>query len=229
MAFNFGISAESAVKTSRRQLAPWAIHDVKFIGCEIVEGTTKADPSKGWKRLDVKFENEDGYFNVPLWYPKEGDDKRREMESKNGGKVTFPSNFEVLMAMVSQTAQILTPAGFEKMQAASSKFRDFDDVAKALITITDKVKGTETKLKLIGSNRDGKVVATVPRIIGINKDGESFISDNYIGSKLFFSDYEETQRAKYTSAAPTAMPNDPLVESAHVDKTEESFDLESLL
>lgn len=34
MSFNFGISAESAVRNARRPLAPWNIHDVKFIGVE---------------------------------------------------------------------------------------------------------------------------------------------------------------------------------------------------
>jgi hypothetical protein len=229
MAFNFGISAESAVRASRRQLAPWNIHNVKFMGCELREGVSKNDPSKGWKCLDVKFENEDGYYNVSLWAPKDGDDERREYDSKNGGKVIFPSNFEVLMAMIKQTAQVLNPEGFEKMQKASSKFRGFDDIANALIQITDKVKGTETMLKLTGTTRDGKVVATVPRIVGINKQGDAFISDNYIGNKLFFSDYEETQRSKYLNAKPTEMPNDPLEDTASVDKAEETFDLESLL
>ena len=134
------------------------------------------------------------------------------------------------MAVVKQTAQVLNPAGFEKMQAASSKFKSFDDVAKALIQVTDKVKGTKTKLKLIGKNRDGKVVADIPRIVGINKEGVAFISDNYIGDKLFFSDYEETQRSKFVNATPTEMPSDPLADTAGIDKAPEGdFDLESLL
>ena len=33
MAFNFGISADSAVRNTRRPLTPWNIHDVKFMGC----------------------------------------------------------------------------------------------------------------------------------------------------------------------------------------------------
>ena len=37
MAFNFGISAESAVKNTRRPLTPWNIHNVIFKGCEIRE------------------------------------------------------------------------------------------------------------------------------------------------------------------------------------------------
>ena len=230
MAFNFGISAESAVKSSRRPLSAWNIHEVEFKGCEIREFAGKKDPSAHYKVLSINFENEDGYFSLTNFFPKDGDDARKEFDGKNGGKAVMPSNFETLMAIVKQTAQVLSPAGFEKMQAASSKFRSFDDVANALITITDKVKGTKTKLKLIGKNRDGRVVADIPRIVGINKEGEAFIADNYIGDKLFFSDYEETQRSKFMNATPTQMPNDPLVDPVGVDKpADNSFDLEDLL
>lgn len=228
MAFNFGISADSAVRNSRRPLSPWGIYDVKFMGCEVREFAGKKDPTQTYKVLDIKFENEDGYFNVTNFFPKEGDDVRRTYEGKNGGTVEMPSNFETLMAIVKQTAQVINPEGFEKMQQASSKFRSFDDVAKALIQITDKFKGTETKLKLVGRNRDGKVTAEIPRILGINKQGEAFVSDNYIGSKLFFTDYEETQRANYVKATPTKM-QDPIEESVPADSADDSFDLESLL
>lgn len=228
--FNFGISADSAVRNTRRPLTPWNIHDVKFMGCEIKEFDGKKDTTAHYKVLAINFENEDGYFSVTQFFPKAGDDERREFDSKNGGKIIMPSNFETLMAVVKQTAQVLNPVGFEKMQAASSKFRSFDDVAKALIQITNSVKGTKTKLKLIGRNRDGKVVADIPRIVGINKEGVAFISDNYIGDKLFFSDYEETQRSKFINATPTEMPNDPLADAAGIDKaSEEEFNLESLL
>jgi hypothetical protein len=231
MAFNFGISADSAVRNTRRPLTPWNIHDVKFMGCEIKEFDGKKDPTAHYKVLSINFENEDGYFSVTKFFPKAGDDERREFDSKNGGKVVMPSNFETLMAVVKQTAQVLNPAGFEKMQAASSKFKSFDDVAKALITITEKVKGTETKLKLIGRNRDGKVVADIPRIVGINKQGESFISDNYIGDKLFFSDYEEGERQKYLKAKPTEMKSeDPIADVAGVDQAPaDDLDITDLL
>ena len=109
-----------------------------------------------------------------------------------------------------------------------ASFKSFDDVAKALITVTNAAKGTETKIKLVGRNRDGKVTADIPRILGINKQGEAFVADNYIGSKLFFSDYEETQRANYTKAAPTKMA-DPIMDDAPAAVAEDPFDLESLL
>ena len=228
MAFNFGISTESAVRNSRRSLAPWGIYDVKFVGCEVREFAGKKDPSQSYKVLDIKFENEDGYFNVTNFFPKEGDDVRRTYEGKNGGTVELPSNLETLMAVVAQTAQVLNPSGYEKMQKASGKFKSFDDVAKALIQITDSCKGTETKLKLIGKNRNGKVVADIPRLLGINKQGEKFVADNYIGSKLFFTDYEETQRVNYTKATPTKM-TDATEETSPVTVNESTFDLDSLL
>ena len=183
--------------------------------------------------MDIKFENEDGYFTVTKFFPREGDDERRSYDGKNGGKVVMPSSFEELMALVKQTGQVLNPEGFEKMQKASAKFKSFEDVAKSLKAITDKCIGTETKLKLVGRNRDGKVVAEIPRIVAINKQGESFIADNYIGNKLYFSDYEETQRTKYLNAKPTEMKasEDPLAksETAEIDSSNEEFSLDSLL
>ena len=187
MAFNFGISNDSAVRSTRQQLKPWGIYDVEFKGCEIREFDGKKDPSQHYKVLAINFEGEDGSFSVNKFFPKEGDEVRRTTEGKTG-TVTFPSSFEILMATVKQAAQVLSPKGFEKMQAASGKFRSFDDVANALIKITDPVKGTKTKIKLVGTNRDGKVVADVPRIVALNKQGEAFVCDNFIGDKLFFSD-----------------------------------------
>ena len=236
--FNFGISKESAVKTVRPQLKPWNIYDVTFVGCEVREFAGKKNPNETYKVLDIKFENEDGYFSLTNFFPKDGDDARKEFDGKNGGKVIMPSNFETLMAIVKQTAQVLNPAGFEKMQAMSSKFRSFDDVAKALIAVTEKAKGTTTKLKLNGKNKDGKIEAVIPRIVGINKEGVAFIADNYIGDKLFFSNYELDQRDAYLKAAPTDMKKkeetkkaDPLMDVAETAETPEddNLDLDTLL
>lgn len=203
MSFNFGISEESAVRTSKRQFKPWGIYDVEFKGCEVREFKGKKDPSKTYKVLTINFENDECYFSHSLFFPQEGDDERRENVKQDGSKTVFPSNFEVLMATVEQTGQILNPKGFEKMKAASSKFRSFDDVANALIKITTPVIGAKTKLKLVGRTRDGKVVPAIPNIVGINHDGEKFISDNYIGDNLYFSDYEDGKRKEYLKAAPT--------------------------
>lgn len=231
--FNFGISSESAVKNSRRPLAPWSIHTVKFKGVEIREFAGKKDPNAVYKVLDIKFENEDGYFTVTKFFPKDGDDERRTYDGKNGGKVETPSNFEVLKAIISQTVQVLNPEGFLKLQAASSKFKSFDDMAKGFISVTNPVIDTETKIKLIGHNKNGKVTADIPRIVAINKKGEAFIADNYIGNKLYFSDYEETQRVKYEKATPTdVVAKDPISAEMNAVESKDSsddFDFDNLL
>lgn len=229
---NFAISKESAVRNVRRQLAPWNIYDVTFVGCEIREFKGTKDPNVTYQVLDIKFENEDGYFTVTKFFPKQGDDVRRKLPNKKGGERELASNFEELMNIVKQTAEVLTPEGFKKMSELSSKFRSFDDVAKALIAITDKVKGTKTKIKLVGRTRDNRVVAEIPTITSVF-EGVATITDNYIGNKLFFTPYEEGKRNEYLKGTPTDMEKvpamDPLMAVAEEAPAEEELDLESLL
>lgn len=228
MSFNFAISSDSAVRNTRRLLTPWEIHDVKFKGAEIREFNGRKDPNAHYKLLSIKYENEDGYFNVDMFFPKDGDDKKLEFDGANGGKVQMASSFETTMAIIKQTAQILNPKGFEQMQKISTKFKSFDDVAAAFIKITTPVIGTDIKIKLTGKNRDGKIVPQIPRILALNKKGEAFICDNYIGTKLFWSGYEATKRDEFLKATPT----DPekVEEEVESEKTEDNgFDLDSLL
>ena len=229
---NFAISKESAVRNVRRQLAPWNIYDVTFVGCEVREFKGTKDPNVTYQVLDIKFENEDGYFTVTRFFPKQGDDVRRKLPNKKGGEREVASNFEELMNIVKQTAEVLTPEGFKKMSELSSKFRSFDDVAKALIAITDKVKGTKTKIKLVGRTRDNRVVAEIPTITSVF-EGVATITDNYIGNKLFFTPYEEGKRNEYLKGTPTDMEkvpaSDPLMGVAQETPGEEELDLESLL
>lgn len=232
--FNFGISKESAVKTVRPQLKPWNIYDVKFMGCEVREFAGKKDPNVTYKVLDIKFENEDGYFTVTKFFPKAGDDQRRKVKNSNGGEREMASNFEELMNIVKQTVEVLTPEGFKTLSELSSKFKSFDDVAKIMIKVTDKVKGCETKIKLVGRNRDNRVVAEIPNITSVF-DGVATITDNYIGSKLFFSNWEEGQREAYLNSKPTEMKATKTEKDPLMDVTEpatapedEELDLDNL-
>ena len=205
---NFGFSSASAVRNTRRPLAPWGIYKVKFTGAEIAVFKGSKDTSVEYKVLRFNFENEDGYYSESLFFPKEGDDVDREYEN-NGRKMKFPSNFKVTMSTVKQTLQVLSPKGWEAVQKASAKFKSFDDVANAAIKVLDKVKGTETEIKLVGRVSKGKVVAKIPTIIRYNKEGELYVSDNYIGTKLYFTDYEEGERNKYLNAKPTTPSTKP--------------------
>ena len=90
MSFNFAISSDSAVRNSRRPLTPWEIHDVKFKGAEIREFNGKKDPNAHYKLLSIKYENEDGYFNVDLFFLKEGKVFGQKLVGVNVGKVRRP-------------------------------------------------------------------------------------------------------------------------------------------
>lgn len=229
MSFNFGLSAESAVRSTIRPLAPWEIHDVEFKGAEIRKFQGKKDPNAVYELLTIKYENEDGYFNVDLFFPKDGDDVRPEFDGQNGGKVHMASSFENTMAIIKQTVQILNPKGFDTLQKASVKCTSFEQLAGMVVKVLTPVIGKKIKIKLTGRNRDGKVVAQIPRILALNKEEEAFICDNYIGEKLFWSDYETTKRDEFLKAKPTD-PEKAGEDTIGVDEApKDDLDLDSLL
>ena len=177
----------------------------------------KKDPSATYEILKVRFDGEDGYYEESIFYPKDGDDQRPTYTSKDGHEYQGASSFDRTMTFIAQVAEVLNPEGFKKMQEASSKFKSFDDVVKAFITITDKVKGKETHLKLVGRTQNGNVVAALPKFVAVNKNGEKFTCDNFLGDKLFFSAYEETKKAEYLNAKPTEMSNSDSAMANNVD------------
>lgn len=206
--FNFGsLATTQATSSTQQRLKPWGIYPVKFAGArkEVIQG--KKDPNATYEILKVRFDSEDGYYEESIFYPKDGDAKRPVYKNKEGHEYEGASSFERTMTFIAQVAEVLNPTGFKKMQEASSKFKSFDDVVTAFIKITDPVKGKETNLKLVGRNQNGNIVPSLPKFVAVNKEGEKFTCDNFIGDKLFFSDYEEGRKAEYLNAKPTAMNN----------------------
>jgi hypothetical protein len=227
--FNFGFGDNSAVRTSKPTLAPWDIYDVEFKGCEIREFPGKKDPTASYKVLDIKFEGEKGKFTKTLFFPKDGDDVRRKVQNKNGGESELPSNFETTMAIIKQTASVLNPKGYEKLQAVSGKFKSFDELAVALVKVMDPVIGTKTQLKLVGVTKEGTVTADIPRIVSCNKEGEIWISDNFVGSNLTFSSYEDTKRKEYQGATPTKVEPKKAEATSTANTTDDKIDLADLV
>lgn len=231
--FNFGsLATTQATSNVQQRLKPWGIYPVKFAGArkETIQG--KKDPSATYEILKVRFDGEDGYYEESIFYPKDGDDQRPTYTSKDGHEYQGASSFDRTMTFIAQVAEVLNPEGFKKMQEASSKFKSFDDVVKAFITITDKVKGKETHLKLVGRTQNGNVVAALPKFVAVNKNGEKFTCDNFLGDKLFFSAYEETKKAEYLNAKPTEMSNSDSTMATNVDGVSggsEDIDFNSLL
>lgn len=233
--FNFGsLATTQATSNTQQRLKPWGIYPVKFAGArkETIQG--KKDPSKTYEILKVRFDGEDGYYEESIFYPKPEDAQRPKYKNSEGHEYEVASNFERTMTFIAQVSEVLNPEGFKKLQAASAKFRSFDDVVTAFIKITDAVKGKETNLKLVGRVQNGNVNAALPKFVAINKNGEKFTCDNFIGDKLFFSAYEETKRAEYASAKPTSMASSIPSSTAATDidgigKGSEDIDFDSFL
>lgn len=230
--FNFGsLAATQATSNVQPRLKPWGIYPVKFTGArkETIKG--KKDPNAVYEILKVRFEGKEGYYEESIFYPKDGDDTRPIYKNKEGHEYQGASSFDRTMTFIAQVAEVLNPEGFKKMQAASSKFKSFDDVVTAFIKITDSVKNKETKLKLVGKVQDGNVVACLPKFVAINKNGEKFTCDNFIGDNLFFSAYEESRKAEYLNAKPTNMDNSAIVKEVDTkpEGSENDIDFDSLL
>lgn len=230
--FNFGsLAATQATSNVQPRLKPWGIYPVKFTGArkETIKG--KKDPNAVYEILKVRFEGKEGYYEESIFYPKDGDDTRPTYKNKEGHEYQGASSFDRTMTFIAQVAEVLNPEGFKKMQAASSKFKSFDDVVTAFIKITDSVKNKETKLKLVGKVQDGNVVACLPKFVAINKNGEKFTCDNFIGDNLFFSAYEESRKAEYLNAKPTNMDNSAIVKEVDTkpEGSENDIDFDSLL
>lgn len=206
MAFNFGsLATTQATSGIQQRLAPWGIYPVKFAGAKKDTIQGKKDVDATYNVLRVRFEGEQGYYEETIFYPKDGDDKRPTYTSKDGHEYQGASSFERTMTFIAQVAGVLNPKGFEKMKEASSKFKSFDDVVKAFIAVTEPAKGHETHIKLVGRTQNGNVVPGLPKFVAVNKNGELFTSDNFIGDNLFFTAYEESKKKEAESAKPTDM------------------------
>lgn len=210
MSFNFGSLATIQEPNSTKYLKPYNIYEnVEFVSSEVKEGATKE--GKEWKCLHLTVANDEGEYTESLFYPSDGDDERKETDGANGGKRLMCSNFEVTMAMVAAFGRAFNPEGFKKLQAASGKFKSFDEVVKGLVTILNATKGkVKTTMKLVGrTTKDGRVYARLPQPIGIIQDKDSEEWRTFpvaiFGDNLTFSAYEEKKKAELQNAKPTDM------------------------
>ena len=178
--FNFGISKESAVKTVRPQLKPWNIYDVKFMGCEVREFAGKKDPNASYKVLDIKFENEDGYFTVTKFFPKEGDQVRREVSGANGGKtyveLVCDSKFEkgqVYYIAILPTEFKSITVEFDGFTAKSKEFENPYVISRNKIV----------DLGIIETSSTGRVIAGLGGVWEVNKGVPFVEGENYYEAK----------------------------------------------
>lgn len=227
--FNFGsIGDVKPTSSAQRRLAPWDIYPVEFKGCKVEKVEGKKEPGTVYDILKVRFEGEDGYYEESIFFPKEQDAQRPVYTNKEGHEYEGASSFERTKTFIAQLITVICGAEkFAKFAALSPKFKDFGQLCEALIKITDPEKGKKTNLKLVGRTRqDGTVEPALPKFVAVNKQGELFTSDNFIGEKLFFSSYEEGKRKEFKNAKPT--PSSDLNLGSDVEKSTDNSDMDEV-
>lgn len=229
MSLNFGsLSTAQGVATGSKRLKSWEIHKVKFMGCRVETLQGKKDPTATYKLLVTRFENDKGYYEERIFFPNDDSNVRPTFKNANGHEYEGASNWEQIQTFIMQLLANINPDKVKNFQAASSKFKTFDDVCNALIKLTDPNKEKEVYLKLVGkTDKEGRVNPALPRICGVNKEGVLFVSDNFISTQegvLGFSDYEEGQMKKAKSAKPTNMGKVDDVEAESSDDDIDDFE-----
>lgn len=198
------LTNKSGISTQKPMLKPWAIHDVILKSVEYSEFAKKDDPSQQFKTMKIRFENETGYFEETIFCPKDGDDVRKKSVNKSTGVETeMVSSFENFQIEIAHIGESLFSDNYAKFKTKSfnlpDQFKEFVELFKKAAT---PAINKSTKLKLIG-NKEGR--PRLPYFARINKEGDAVITNNFLGDKVFFSDYELTQAEKFKDIKPTNM------------------------
>lgn len=205
------------------RLKAWGIYDVVFKGIELAKGTNKE--GNEWKAMKIKFSGEEGIFEPLVFCPGEGGDERTSGET-GGKKWELPSPLEQLQFTVSHVMTNLAPDMMEKFTKAVSGLAlpdDFEKLVEIMNKALAKSINKHTRLKLIGNN---KGYASLPSFVGINKEGEAYISNNWLGENVAFSDYEVKKMNEQKNAKPTAVSDDVVdADTTASDNTDLDFDV----
>ncbi len=197
---NFNLTEVTGQVTGSNRLRGWEIHTVQFKGVEFVTGKSKE--GKDWTAMKIKFGNDKGIFEHQVFCPA-NDDSRRSGET-NGKKWELPSGLESLSLTVAYLCRSLDPELYEKNK---SKFvfelpAQFEKLVAFIGKLLERSINKTTQLKLVCNN---KGYAQLPQFIRINRDGDVYLADHWLGDCCSFSDYEMTQMKKQKDAKPTDM------------------------
>ena len=221
-----------------RRLRPWDIYEVKFVEAkyETFEGKKEENKGQIYEALTVRFENDEGYYEERVFNPGEKGSERFKNKSADGHEYESASPMEKLRIFIAQMLIVLAPDKMPKMVELAPKVTSFKQLAEVFSKLLEGAKGKTTHLKLAGKidSKTNRIVPCLPKFAGVNKQGESFTADNFIGDKLFFSAYEEGKRKEYQNAKPTDMdkkeaPVDASIDDIPTAPQEEIDDFEGLL
>lgn len=207
-----------------KAIAPYGIYDVIFKGCEYKTGESNG---KKWESFNFRFETEIGeYYSDCIFFDEATANERRTMDLSNGGKLTYPSSYEVTMKFFVQLIKALNPEGLKTMQG--STYNSFKEVCDKVIEILSPKLGTKTKIKLDGKNVKGNIKACLPKFVKISKNGEAYMSDLFIGKDVKMTPYELGKRNAYFASVPSK-PQDNSGDILAVSNDTSDNDLSGLL
>ena len=214
--FNFGDVVTTSAVNSSSALKPWNIYEGKFEGLERTELQGKKDPNSKYDTIKFSFSCDEGSFTSSIFVPsREEDFVRQVYTNKDGHEYERPSNFEEFKWTILQIASVVNPTGYEKLKTQVVKCKTIDDFIKLVLAVANAKKGATVKLKLTGRESNGSVFAQLPRVCGVDRQGNCFVANTFIGNNVYFSDYEERKAAEYANRKPTKNVEDLL-------KTDES-------
>lgn len=198
------------------------IHTVVFKGVTYSTFKGKKDENQTYQVMKLRFENQDGYYEETVFAPKEGDDKR-QANTVNGVERENPSNLEKLHFLMAHVGEQLAPAKYTKFHNLEFDLpKDFEKMVKTFIEVTKDAVNKTTKLKLL-KNKKGEAI--LPYFVGLSKEGEAFISNNFLGDKVFFTEYELKRMEEATEAKPTDMGSE-IPGMPNVDEVSSNSDLD---
>lgn len=190
-----GVKGTSSVSP---KLKAWQIHEVVFKGVEYSSFAGKKDPNATWQVMRTKFENADGVFEETTFCPKDGD----EVRQVNGDRQS-PSNLERFQFFIAQLGEQLAPERYAKFKGRQYDLPgDFQKMVKDLGEVLKPAIDKPVKLKLIG-NKKGEAV--LPYFVNISREGQAYTSNNFLGDKTFFTQYELDTMEKQKNTKPTDM------------------------
>lgn len=204
--FNFGSAlANTNGVASDKRLKPYTINKVKFIEAKL-DIIHSEKNSQDYDVLKVRWDGEQGFYEENLFLPStSGQDVERQPNQWGGEQ---PSAADRTMMFFAHCLGVINKEGFEKLKKVVGNAKNFKDVATMVAKLLNEKKNCDCYLKLAGRNSNGVVYASLPFYTAISKDGEPYVSNNFLSLKddLAFTPSEDKKRTEVANAKPTPAP-----------------------
>lgn len=205
MNFDFSAVVNNSQSNIKAKLEGNAIHNVKFKGCFVRESEPNA--AKPYKVIDIKFANEEGEFTHCVWAPKEEDYKDRETFG-----IKNPANIWNIIYLYKHLVDAVNPKLAkmfnDKEKTIDSKtWMNWDSIKKVFLESTKNCADVDVQIKLI-KNKKGEAI--FPYFLNYSREGNMYMSTNFIGEKLYWTDKEQQNLAKAKNTPTTPSMSDNL-------------------